>query len=177
MVTEAIWALLLAGLPIGLFTLAIVWWGLRNGYFPGTNDARALERELKAMKKEQVKPAEDKRSLLHKKWAKFGGGFYGIVAFFTYLVVEVTEITTMIINFGGFLDFLKKLDMGVIVSVFVEAITNFITAMVWPVYWMDRIDTSQIGFWFAAAYSGYWLGLHLARTFHQGGPQNDKSDV
>ena len=42
---------------------------------------------------------------LQKKWAKFGGGFYGIVAFFTYIVVEVIEIITTISNLAVLLIF------------------------------------------------------------------------
>ena len=73
----------------------------------------------------------------------------------------------MIINFSGFFDFLKQLNLNVIINIFVEAITNFITAMIWPVYWMDRIDTNQTWIWFLIAYAGYWLGLKLAQVLNQ----------
>ncbi len=46
--------------------------------------------------------------------------------------MEVLEIITMISNFGGFIDFIKQLDFDVIVQMFVQAIMNFVTAMVWP---------------------------------------------
>ena len=62
------------------------------------------------------------------------------------------------------IDFLRQLNIGIIVSMFVEALTNFITAMVWPVYWMDRIETNQVWIWFAVAYGGYWLGLKQAQA-------------
>jgi hypothetical protein len=77
------------------------------------------------------------------------------------------EITTMIINFGGFTDFLKQLDVALIIKMIIEALTNFITAMVWPFYWMKRIDTDQTWIWFVVAYGGYWLGLKLAQTLYQ----------
>jgi len=98
---------------------------------------------------------------------KFGGGFYGIVAFFTYIVVEVIEISTMIANFGGFFDFLKQLNVGIIIDILVEALTNFITAMTWPLYWMKRIETDQTWIWFVIAYAGYWLGIKLAQVMVQ----------
>ena len=104
---------------------------------------------------------------LQKKWAKFGGGFYGIVAFFTYIVVEVLEIINMVKGFGGFFDFLKQLDFNVIIHILVEALTNFISAMIWPVYWMQRIDTDHTWVWFVVAYAGYWVGLKLAQTLIQ----------
>ena len=167
---EVFWALLMVGIPIGVFTLAIVWWALQRGHFQETLDIKALEREIKAMSKNNKKNKKEDKPDLHpvqKKWAKFGGGFYGIVAFFTYLVVEVTEIITMIMNFGGFFGFLKQLDLDVIINMFVEALTNFISAMVWPLYWMRRIDTDQTWVWFVMAYAGYWLGLKLAQVLIQ----------
>jgi len=170
---EVLWALLMAGVPIAVFTLALVWWALQGGHFQESLDPRALEREMKAMgkknKKNKKQEAEnlDSQHPLKKKWGKFGGGFYGIVAFFTYIVVEVLDITTTIMNFGGFIDFLKQLEISVIVGIFVEALTNFISAMIWPVYWMDRIDTDQTWVWFVVAYGGYWLGLRMAQTLFQ----------
>ena len=167
---EVFWALLMVGIPIGVFTLAIVWWALQRGHFQETLDIKALEREIKAMSKNNKKNKKEDKPDLHpvqKKWAKFGGGFYGIVAFFTYVVVEVTEIISMVMNFGGFFGFLKQLDLDVIINMLVEALTNFITAMVWPLYWMRRIDTDQTWVWFVMAYVGYWAGLKLAQILVQ----------
>ena len=167
---EVFWALLMVGVPIGVFTLAIVWWTLRRGYFRESLDIKALEREIKVMSRSKKKNKKEDNPDLHpvqKKWAKFGGGFYGIVAFFTYVVVEVTEIITMVINFGGFFEFLKQLNLNVVINALVEALTNFITAMIWPVYWMQRIDTDQTWVWFVMAYAGYWLGLKLAQVLTQ----------
>jgi len=167
---EFFWALLMVGIPIGIFTLAIVWWALQRGHFQETLDIKALGREIKAMSKNKKKNKKEDKLDLHpvqKQWAKFGGGFYGIVALFTYVVVEVTEIIGMVINFGGFFGFLKQLGLDVIINMLVEALTNFITAMVWPLYWMDRIDTDQTWVWFVMAYVGYWLGLKLAQILVQ----------
>ena len=173
---EVFWALLMVGVPIGVFTLVLVGWALRGGHFKESLDIKGLEREMKAMsrinkenkKNRKNNETEDlKQHPLQRKWAKFGGGFYGIVAFFTYIVVEVREIIDLVVNHGGFIDFLRQLDIGVIVSIFIDALTNFITAMVWPVYWMDRIDTDQTWIWFVMAYAGYWVGLKLAQTLIQ----------
>ena len=105
---EVFWAFLMAGVPIGAFTLAIVWRALQKGHFQETLDIKALEGEINAMSKSNKKKKkgdDDKLHPVQKKWAKFGGGFYGIVAFFTYIVIEVFEIITMISNFGGFFAF------------------------------------------------------------------------
>ena len=167
MILEAIWAVVLVGVPITSFTLAIVWWGLRNGHFEEINDSKELGRELKKIAKGKIDPENDNRDFIQKKWAKFGGGFYGVVAFFTWLVVEIREIFDMIVNIGGLWAFLKQINIGVIIELFISAITNFVTAMVWPVYWMKRIDTNQVWMFFMAAYGGYVLGMKLAQQLNQ----------
>jgi hypothetical protein len=173
--TEIFWALLMVGVPVGVFTLALVWWVLQRGHLKGSLDAAALKQEIIAMsqsrkkkkkKKKEEGNTEETRELhpLQKKWAKFGGGFYGIVALFTYIVVEITEIITMISDFGGLVDFIRQLNLSVIIDMAVEALMNFVTAITWPVYWMDRIDTGQVWIWFLMAYAGYWAGLKVAQV-------------
>jgi len=164
-------ALFLVGLPIGVFTLLLVWWALRRGHLTELADTRALQREIKTMSKTDKKKSKavrkEEAAKLHplqKKWAKFGGGFYGIVAFFTYIVIEMMDIFTTIANFGGLIDFLSHLNFDLIIRMLIEALTNFISAMVWPVYWMGRIDTQQVWVWFLMAYAGYWAGLKVAQS-------------
>lgn len=171
---EVVWASLLVGVPIGLFTLALVWWALQGGHLKESTNTNALVREMKAMsmsdKKKKKKDASWQKENLHplqKKWAKFGGGFYGIVAFFTYIVVEALEVIDTITHLGGFFDFIKHLNLDVIIRMLVQALMNFITAIVWPVYWIKRIETDQVWVWFVMAYAGYWCGLKLAQALIQ----------
>ncbi len=167
---EVFWALIMVGVPIAVFTLVIFWWALEHGHFKELRDTRALGRELKAMsknsKKNKLKDVKAPHPILNK-WGKFGGGFYGIVAFFTYIVIEVRELIDMIIDFGGFIDFLKQLDFNLIIRIFIEAITNFVSAMVWPFYWLKRIDTDQTWIWFVVAYLGYRAGMKAAQVLIQ----------
>ncbi len=173
-VVEVIWALLLVGIPVGIFTLALVWWALKRGYLKESTDTSALRLELKTMSKSNKKKKKQAAAVenelqhpLQKKWAKFGGGFYGIVAFFTYIVIEVREVITTIMHLGGFIDFIMQLNFNVIVQMFVQAMLNFVSAMVWPVYWMQRIETGRVWVWFLMAYAGYWAGLKLAQLLMQ----------
>jgi len=167
---EFFWALFMVGLPIGVFTLALVWWALRGGHFKEALDTDALEREIKMMgwsdkkrNKKGIELATGTPHPLQKKWARFGGGFYGIVAFFTYIIVEVLDVVSVISDFGGFIDFLKQLNFNVIIDLIVQAVTNFVVAMAWPFYWLKRIDTDFVWIWFVMAYAGYWAGLRLAQ--------------
>lgn len=153
------------------FTLVIVWWSLEKGYLSELLDTKALGREIKTLSKKnkgknkaEKKQAEKDLHPVQKKWAKFGGGFYGIVGFFTYLVIEFLEIVGMIRNLGGFFEFIGQFGLDVIIRILVSALTNFITALAWPVYWLTRIDTGNPWVWFLVAYAGYWAGLKLAQA-------------
>lgn len=171
--TEAAQALFIVGVPIGLFTLAMVWWGLHRGHTQTADDLKTLgleiESAIKSSDPEQKKPTARKTSsdYIHKKWMSFGGGFYGIVALFTWLVIEFNEIAEMVQRFGGVVKFFQSINIGIIVNVFIEGFMNFITAIIWPIYWTKQISTEQTWLWFIAAFVGYSLGSKLAHKAHQ----------
>ena len=167
LLVEVLSAVLVVGLPTGLFTLALVWWAMRSGHLQGSDDSKTLKSQIKALSKRKTEVGGHPQSLLQKKWAKFGGGFYGIVAFLTYIVVEITDALAAVANIGGLGEFLRQLDVGVLIDAFIESLTNFITAMIWPAYWMDRIDTQMTWLWFVAAYAGYWFGIKAAHQLNR----------
>ena len=178
---EILWAALLVGAPVAAFTLALVRWALQRGHLKESTDTGALRRELKAMsgsarKKKKKTDVEQPEKLhpLQKKWAKFGGGFYGVVAFFTYIVIEVREVIDTITHLGGFIDFLANLGLNLIIQMLVQAVLNFVNAMIWPAYWMQRIETHQVWVWFGMAYAGYWCGLKLAQMLVRRRLQTDE---
>ena len=56
---EVIWASLMVGLPLAAFTLAMVWWALKRGFFQEISDTRALGREMKGMSKNLKKSRKE----------------------------------------------------------------------------------------------------------------------
>lgn len=170
LLVEIFRALLLGALPIGVFTFALVWWALRGGHFTEALDANALESEMKAMvetNKKSKRGVKVRQHPVQKKWASFGGGFYGVVAFFTYTVIEVQDIVATIMSFGGIGDFLRQLSIGLFIDMFIEALMNFFMAVAWPAYWISSIDAAYVWVWFPAAYLGYWQGLKLAQRVYR----------
>ena len=161
--TDLAKAAIMVAVPIGLFTYVMVRWALSGSHFKESSSTQGLQKEMKALSKN--KKTEPKiENLVHRKWVQFGGGFYGIVAFFTYIVIEVTELVNMILEFGGLMDFIRNIDIGLLVGIFVEAIMNFVAAIIWPLYWMQKIDSQNVWVWFVAAYGGYTLGARLAQA-------------
>ena len=161
---EAIEALIKAGLPVALVSFLLMYWALHRGHLQETGSMKALQEELKQMSKDK-KNRTKTNDPIHNKWMKFGGGFYGVVAMLTLLVIEWSDIRGF--GWGGFREILDNFEIGLVVELIIdlliESFKNFIAAITWPVYWMDVVDSQYVWIWFAAAYAGYSGGTHLAR--------------
>jgi hypothetical protein len=100
--------------------------------------------------------------LLHNKWLKFGGGFYGVVGLLTYAVVEAGELWNFAIGFESIWMLMSKFGLDALINLAVNALRNFIVAVAWPAYWLSNIDSQYVWLWFLAAYGGYWASARLA---------------
>jgi hypothetical protein len=174
-------------IPIGMTSFVLVWWALRQNYLGGAASLDEYERwkkaENRSRKEEKKRRKEAKRNglsedpvdakfedksakkkfdPLHSKWMEFGGGFYGVVAFFTYLLVELGEVRDLLLHFS---DLFRGGLISMVVQFFIESIKNFITAIAWPAYWLRRIPGDP-WLWVIGAYAGYWLGTRAG--FHFG---------
>lgn len=150
-------SILLLGLPVAGISFALLWWAVRRGSIEGGGDASALAQSLEALKGDA-----DRRGgagYLHGKWFRLGGGFYGVVGLYTYALIEFDELAEL---FSGLADLVLRLDVGVLVGFLIESLMNFIAALAWPLYWMERAGSGRFWLWFLVAYGAYWLGLRLA---------------
>lgn len=153
-------------LPVAAISFAMVWWALHKGLLQEKEKLHALKREIKALSKSRKKLKKKDRPDIHpvhRKWLKFGGGFYGIVAVYTYVLVEWQEIVSFISGFGGFGAFIRNLGIDVIIRMLIEGLMNFVTAIAWPVYWMGEFGGGHIWLWLGITYAGYWLGMKSAQ--------------
>ncbi|TGD71091.1 hypothetical protein E4634_19805 [Mangrovimicrobium sediminis] len=161
-------ALLIAGLPLFLLSLLLVSWALHRGWLTGTS-VKELQGSLDALKKSQKdKNNSNKVDPALGKWLRFGGGFYGLVALYTLLVIELVDVFRFL---AGLAELVIDLRLGAVVGLaiefFVNAIMNFVTAIAWPAYWLaDSRDAWQLLFF---AYAGYWLGIKTAQYAWQRG--------
>lgn len=181
-IAELFKAAFLAGIPVGVTSFALVWWALRSDYLTSTTSLKALEKEVsllskansnKKKKKKQDLPEPRKLNPVHNKWLKFGGGFYGVVALMTFVIIEVGEIASFLGNFRESIGLFSNLGLNLVINFFIDAVMNFVAAISWPWYWMQEIRSDHIWVWFLAAYGGYWLGARAALKYrNQGGTQS-----
>ncbi|MEE4173160.1 MAG: hypothetical protein V2I57_02805 [Xanthomonadales bacterium] len=97
-----------------------------------------------------------------EKWFSFGGGFYGLVAFYTWIIIEWDEVWGFVSDLPGIV---FSFDIGALISLainfFIESLMNFITAIAWPIYWLGVAGNPWL--WIGVAYGGYWLGIKAAQ--------------
>lgn len=170
MIAELFKAVFLAGLPVGIASYLLVWWAIRSQYLQPTTDLKKLEKEVSRLSKSKKKKKKDsdpgapaaRLNPVHNKWLAFGGGFYGVVALMTFVIIEAGEVLSFLGNFSENLGMLSRLGFDLVIRFVIDSIMNFVKAIAWPMYWMDRIDMDRVWLWFLAAYGGYWLGAKTA---------------
>lgn len=166
MMGEIIEALFAAALPVGILSFLLITWSLKSGRLTGANN-RALRDQLKAMKKSRKAKEAKTKNPVHNKWLKFGGGFYGTVALYTFLIIEIREVIRFAQGYEGVEAAMAKLGnasfFDLAVNFFVNSLMNFIWAVAWPGFWAPKLHGAYVMVWFVIAYAGYWLGLNLAR--------------
>lgn len=135
MIIEILKAFILAGIPVAIFSYYLV--KLTHQVTDDKNGTRTKKTNLKQM--------------IYKKYLKFGGGFYGALAFITYLHIEFYQVIDFCKKFTSISDFIDRIGIGMIINFFIEAIMNFITALIWPVYWHKFLPIDSIVIWLIIA--------------------------
>ncbi len=159
---EVIKAIFLAGVPVGLFGFGLVLWSIKNQYI-GTQDKLDVLKEKKKLSDD--KASDFKLNPVHQKWLFFGGGYYGTMAFITYIYIEFLEIIEFFTSYTSFDNMLDKISFGALIQLLIESFLNIIPAFVWFTYWPKVFDMSNGWYWLVASYAGFEIGSYLAKYF------------
>ncbi|MEP0202782.1 MAG: hypothetical protein ABJ084_14320 [Halioglobus sp.] len=166
-------ALFVAGLPMFFLSFALVSWALHDGKLAGETVTQLRGSIASLSKAHKGKGQQQKADPALRHWFRFGGGFYGLVALYTWLLIEADDLLEF---FGGLANIVVNLDpgalLGLLIEIFVESLINFVAAIAWPSYWLSAWSSPWL--LLAAAYAGYWLGIKAARRATQH-PQLDAS--
>lgn len=161
-VSDLFRALGMAFLPLFLLSFGLVWWALHRGRLEGES-VSDLQRSIESLgKARKDKDDPQKVDPVLEKWFRFGGGFYGSVALYTWLLIEWDDVADFL---GGLGDIVLNFDPGALISLvinlFIESIMNFVAAIAWPAYWLGEARNPWL--WILLAYGGYWLGIKAAQ--------------
>jgi len=156
MIFAVLESLFVLGMPVFFMT----WYLFRRLYERGDlevgTDYKTIKSNLKTIKK-QGKKSSDK---LHRRWMKFGGGFYGLTAVVTLILVEVADIWNFLFHFPGLDVLFEDGLIGFVVGFLVNQLQNFITACLWFVHWGDNGRNMFV--WIVVPYGCYLLALRVA---------------
>ncbi len=155
-------AIVVGGLPLFVLSFALVSWALHTRRLSG-GTVKALQESMKALGTAQKdKKQRQKIDPVMDKWLRFGGGFYGLVALYTWILIELGDVANFL---SGLWDVLISLKPGAIIGLllelFIESIMNFVAAIAWPAYWLA--ESRHPFLLLVAAYVGYWFGIKAAR--------------
>jgi hypothetical protein len=161
MIVDIAQALVYAGIPVAVFSYYLVM--LTRGSSKLTsNNATELKKELKEITLEHKQDESFFVRILQKKFVKFGGGFYGILALMTYLYVEFNQFVDFFKNFTSLSDFIDSIGFKMLINFFIEAIMNLVTAFMWPIYWLKILPVGSLWVWLAIAFLAHWVATKYA---------------
>jgi len=161
MLSEFLRAALELGLPVAALSWLLFYRLYSRGELARDAGHKAIHANLKEIKNAQKVSDEPSDSLLHAKWMKFGGGFYGVAAAWTLLFIEASGIVDVMAHpsrveqmfRNGPGDFLAKQIAG--------QVTTLVDASIWFAWWPGKGQGPLV--WVAVAYVAYLAGLNLAR--------------
>jgi hypothetical protein len=173
MFIEVMRAIFFSAIPVSLVSYFMISRAILSKRLGQFSDNKSLQSAMKDMSK---KHKEDKKSktdmkgsshLIVNKWLYFGGGFYGLMAFMTYVVIEVREIIGFVSNLIhlNWSQLWSSMSIDLLVDLLVQAIMNLVDAFVWFRYWPNEIDMRNGWYWLIAAYLGYLLGARIAEKY------------
>jgi len=156
------------GLPVVGLSFLLLRWAFDAGHVDRGARRQEYSAQMRAVRRSVRGGGKHKVNFLQRKWLKFGGGFYGVAALWTYIVVEFREVIAFIGGYNG-LDRFLDADFGeLLVNFLVNSLTNFITALTWMVYWSEGPGSPNAGLWILVAIAAFMLGRELARREWQG---------
>lgn len=161
MLSELLRATLELGLPVAALSWLLFFRLYSRGVLARDADHKTIGASLKAIRKEQKESEEKPDSLVHGKWMKFGGGFYGVAAAWTLLYIETSGVVGAILHPSVVLDTFNKGIGAFIAQKISGQVTTFVDAATWFSWWPGK-GHSPVA-WFVVAYVAYIAGLELAR--------------
>jgi len=165
MVLDIVKAILLAGIPVAAFSFLMVYYAYLNNYLSTDVSFKHAFKNKNGAQTKLSKKHKKSLLFLHSKWVTFGGGFYGLIALLTFVVIELLQIVNFLISIRSVQDITALFSINALVSMFVDSIVNMVKAAIWFTYWPDVMNSQNFLVWLIIAYLGYQLGARLAKFY------------
>lgn len=161
----------MAGVPVALIGFALVYWSIKKKYISADDHIDKLQ-EKKDLSDDDK--SDFKLNPIHQKWLFFGGGYYGTIAFATYLVIEAKEVVDFFASYTTFENLIEQISFSAIIGLIIDSFLNLIPAFIWFTYWPDIFNIENGWYWLLASYAGYHIGSYAAKLVARRKAINDK---
>lgn len=159
--SELLHAVFELGLPVMALSWLLFYRLYSHGELARDADHKSIDTRLNAIRKTEKESQETSDSLMHAKWMKFGGGFYGVAAAWTLIYIEVSGFVGTVLHPSAVLNMFDKGIGDFIAQKMSGQITTLVDAATWFAWWPEKGHGPVL--WFVVAYVAYILGLNLAR--------------
>jgi hypothetical protein len=161
MLFELLRATLELGVPVAALSWLLFYRLYSRGELARDADRKSIGKSLKEIKTAAKESKQTEDSVLHAKWMKFGGGFYGVAALWTLLVIETSGVVSVIAHPSSLEGMMRNGLGDLIVNQVTSQISTFVQSAVWFSWWPTKGHSPVV--WFAIAYVAYIAGVNLAR--------------
>jgi len=165
MIFDALKAIVFAGIPVGVCSFLMVYYAYYKGYLSRDVEIRHAFKNKDDDKSLLAKKHKKKLLFLHSKWVAFGGGFYGLIAMLTFVVIELLQIVNFLLSVTSWKDITALFSIKAFIAMFIDSIMNMLKAAVWFIYWPNKISSGNFLIWILIAYLGYRLGAMFAKKY------------
>ena len=161
MSSELLHAVFELGMPVAAISWLLFYRLYSRGHLARDADQKTIDASLKTMRKAEKESKETSDSVLHTKWMKFGGGFYGVAAAWTLIYIEASGIVGVVLHPSVLKTMFDKGLVNLITSQITGQVSTFVDAAIWFSWWPGKGHGPVL--WFVVAYVAYMAGLNLAR--------------
>ena len=170
-------AILFVGIPVGVFSFLMIYFSYQKGYL--STDVELKDAFKKKNNSQSSLSRKHKKDLLflHSKWVTFGGGFYGLIALLTFIIIELTQVVNFLFSITGWQDIVALFSLDTLIAMIIDSITNMIKAAIWFSYWPSKFNTENFIVWILIAYISYRFAAKYAMryTLYQREQVNDET--
>ncbi|MGQ8365518.1 hypothetical protein [Glaciecola sp. 1036] len=161
-----------AGIPVFIFSFLMVRRALASNRLKDFSGMHEFEKSMKDLSKSQKKQSKipDVKNIGNyalDKWLNYGGGFYGLMVFLTFVCIEIGQVISFFkklfsLNLS---ELFSNVSIQLLVKFFIDAIMNLVDAFIWFIYWPKQIDMYNGWVWLGIAYAAYFVGARVAYKF------------
>ena len=159
-IADIVLAILKFGLPVAILSWYLIDRLYQAGLIETGSDFKTVKQSVGEAKKHWKEGEKKAGDFFEQKWMKFGGGFYGLSALTTFLIIELKDFFGFVFDFPGFEALVALGFWGLLGNFIAGQIENLVLALIWFTYWNDENATMFV--YVPVAYAGYWLGITLA---------------